>query len=246
MKGVLKMSIRKAILIFFVLSLSITVLVTAKDVPGIKMVYKYQMDAIGGQPAKDSEYITYISEAGVRTEQEEAFNLLFLSKDSKFYLVYPGKKEFSVVDMAAIKPVLEQIDAQYGEVVVEEKITGKKGKVGKWNTYEKHYKVKSNMFEFELNVDYTTDMARSKPLDKFWEEMAKYQGGSGKFTLAILNSKGYPAKFTGKLTMMGQTANYTSLTTLFEKTNLSADLFIIPKDYKEVPLNMMDFGKAFQ
>ena len=86
------MSIRKAILFFFVLSLSITVLVTAKDVPGIKMDYKHHMDAIAGQPAKDTEYITYISEAGVRTEQEEAFNLLFLSKDSKFYLLYPEKK----------------------------------------------------------------------------------------------------------------------------------------------------------
>ncbi|NIM18294.1 MAG: hypothetical protein GTO45_40470 [Candidatus Aminicenantes bacterium] len=240
------MSIRKAILIFFVLSLSITLLVTAKDVPGIKMVYKYHMDAIMGQPAKDSEYIHYVSEAGVRTEQEEEFNLLFLSKDSKFYLVYPEKKEFSPVDLAAVKPMLDQMDAQMGEVVVEEKITGKKGKVGKWNTYEKYYKVKSNVFEFEMNGDFTTDMPRSKFLDKFWEETAKYQGGMGKFTLAIVNSKGYPAKFTGKLTMMGQTANSTSLTTVFEKTNLSADLFIIPKDYKEVPLNMMDFAKAFQ
>lgn len=240
------MSIRKAILVFFVLFLSITVLVTAEDVPGIKMVYKYHMDAIGMQPAKDSEYIYYVSEAGVRIDQKEAFNLLFLSKDAKFYLVYPEKKEFSVVDLATVKPMLDQVDAQYGEIVVEEKTPGKKGKVGEWNTYEKSYKIKSNMFEFEMNVDYTTDMPRSNSLDKFWEEMAKYQGGMGKFTLVVLNSKGYPAKFTGKLTMMGQTANYSSLTTLFEKTNLSADLFIIPEDYKEVPLIMMDFAKAFQ
>jgi hypothetical protein len=240
------MSIRKAVVIFFVLSLSITVLVTAKDVPGIKMVNKYHIDAIGGQPAKDSEYISYISEAGVLTEQEEAFNLLFISKNSKFYLVYPEKKEFSPVDLAVVKPLLDKIDAQYGEIFVEEKITGKKGKVGKWNTYEKYYKVKSKMLEFETNADFTTDIPRSKSLDKFWEEMARYQGSLGKFTLAILNSKGYPAKFTGKLTMMGQTANSNSLTTLFEKTNFSADLFIIPEDYKEVPLNMRDFGKAFQ
>jgi hypothetical protein len=240
------MSIRKAILIFFVLSLLMTVLVTAKDVPGIKMVNKYQMDTIMGQPAVDSEYTMYISDAGVLQDMAEEFNLLFLAKDSKFYLVYPGKKEFSPVDLAAVKPMLDQMDAQLGEIVVEEKITGKKGKVGKWSTYEKYYKVKCTMFEFEMNVDFTTDMPRSKSLDRFWEEMAKYQGGMGKFSLAVLNSKGYPAKFTGKLTMMEQTANSTSLTTLFEKTNLSADLFIIPKDYKEVPLNLAHFQKAFR
>jgi len=240
------MSIRKAILIFLVLSLSITFPVTAKEVPGIKMAYKYHIDEIMGQPVKDSEYFHYISGAGVLTEQDEEFNLLFLSKDSKFYLVYPGKKEFSPVDPAAVKPILEQMSTQLGEVVVEEKITGKKGKVGKWNTYEKYFKIKCNIFEIEMNIDFTTDIPRSKPLDRFFEEMAKYQGSMDKFSLAVLNSKGYPAKFTGKITMMGQVANSSSLNTLFEKTNLPADLFIIPRDYKEVPLNMMDFQKAFQ
>jgi hypothetical protein len=45
--------------------------------------------------------------------------------------------------------------------------------------------------------------------------------------------------------MMGQTFNTGSEATFYKKIKAPAELFTIPKDYKEVPLNMQHFQQAF-
>lgn len=228
--------------LIFVLFLFISLSVYAD----LKMVYVYKTDAMMNTPAQVTTYTTYVKGDKVRMDIEGKFNIYYYDKDKSYFLVYPNTKEYSKITYEKVKHLVDMSVNMLGEVKVESKTVPGSGKIGEWDTFAKKISIKTNIFEMDVTIDFTKAVKRYDSLMNFYQEMSKYQGGMGEFSKEIIETEGYPVKFDGVVKMGGMEYKTGSLTKEMQEMPLDDALFIIPEDYKEVPLNLNDFRVALQ
>jgi hypothetical protein len=212
----------------------------------LKTVYVYKTDAMMNMPAQVTTYTTYVKGDKVRMDIENKFNIYYYDKDKSFYLVYPTTKQFSKIKYEKVKHLVAMSANMLGEVKVESNTVPGSGKIGEWITFTKIISVKTNIFKMDVTIAFTKAVKRHDSLMNFYLEMNKYQGGMGEFSKEIIETDGYPVKFDGVITMGGKEYKTESLTQEMLEMSLDDTLFIIPDDYKEVPLNLNDFRVALQ
>ncbi len=229
-----------------ILTLAVLIVgIAALGLSDIKMVYVYNSPEMMGQPAETITMTTYVKGDMVRMEAEGKYTILFNAKDKSYVMLYPEKKEYARVTMEKVKPMVEMSNNMLGDVELVIKDAESEKKIGDWKTYAKLFSVKSNMFTIDTTIEFTKEFPVNETLNAFYTEMSKFQGGMSKFTEAIAEADGYPVKFDSVMNMSGQKMTFSSVTKELSEEKLSDELFKIPADYKEVPLNMNDFRYAF-
>lgn len=228
--------------------LSVAVLLLSFNAFGIdylKTVSKVTMIMGEGQPPTESVSTSWLSPKGMRTEFN-GLHLLFRVEDSKFYVLYPDKKEYSVADIEKLKPFISQGDMMSGDITATGDFTGKTEKVGDWDTKVWNYTLNSTG-GWTMNTTSwdSTKYTWTPVVKKYYDEFIKLQGKRAEFTKQLMKSDGMPVKMVSEMTMMGQKMSFKYEITEVSEEPVSDDLFEIPADYKEVPMDMNAYWSAF-
>jgi hypothetical protein len=171
--------------------------------------------------------------------------LLYLDAESKFYVLFPDTKEFSRIDLETVKPFIEQIDSAFGDFEITGSKTSREEKVADSDTEVWDFLASGERFEMDISFDISTDYVNIPVYDKYRIEMMKYQGRRAAITREIIKTKGLPLKEDIATTMEGQLMTRSVITVEIDDDVIEDSEFVIPADYKEVPITEEIFQKIF-
>lgn len=212
----------------------------------LKTVSKVTIIMGEGQPPIENMTTSWLSPKGMRTELGQGMNLLFRTADSKFYVLYPEKKEYSVADIEKLKPFISQGDMMSGDITATADFTGKTEKVGDWDTKVWNYTLNSTGGWTMNSTSWDSTKYTWTPVVKqYYDEFLKYQGKRSELTKQLMKSDGMPMKMVADMTMMGQKMSFKYEITEVSEDPIPDDLFEIPADYKEVPMDLNAYWSAF-
>jgi hypothetical protein len=241
-KGDFKM--KKMFVLLFAGALLIGINVFGLDY--LKTVSKVTMTMGEGQPPIEYFSTSWLSPKGMRSDIGQGRYLLFRAEDSKFYLLYPDKKEYSVADIEQLKPMIAQGDMMTGDVTANGEFSGKTEKLGDWDTKVWNYTM-TTTGGWTMNTTSwdSTKYTWTPVVQKYYEEFLKFQGKRAEFTKQLMKSDGMPMKMVSEMTMMGQKMAFSYAITEVSEEPVPDSFFEIPADYKEVPIDMNAYWSAF-
>jgi len=241
-EGDFKMKKMSVLLFVGVLLLGINVF----GVDHLKTVSKVTMTMGEGQPPMERIVISWVSPKGVRYDLGHGMHILFRMEDSKFHLLYPDKKEYSVADIEKLNPMIAQADMMTGDITASGSFSGKTENVGGWETRVWNYTMTSTG-GWTMNATSwdSTKYTWNPVVRKYFEEFLKLEGKRAEFTKQMKKSDGIPMKMVSEMTMMGQKMTYAYEITEVSEEPVPDALFEIPADYKEVPIDMNAYWSAF-
>jgi hypothetical protein len=212
----------------------------------LKTVSKVTMTMGEGQPPMENISTSWLSPKGMRTDIGQGMQILFRTDDSKFYLLYPDKKEYSVADVEKLQPMITQADMMTGDITAAANFTGKTEKLGDWDTKVWNYTM-TTTGGWTMNATSwdSTKYTWTPVVQKYYEEFLKFQGKRAEFTKQLMKSDGMPMKMVSEMTMMGQKMAFAYEITEVTEEPVPDSLFEIPADYKEVPIDMNAYWSAF-
>jgi hypothetical protein len=212
----------------------------------LKTVSKVTMTMGEGQPPMESISTSWLSPKGMKSDLGQGTQILFKAENSKFYLIYPDKKEYSVADIEKLKPMIAQADMMSGDVTASGSFSGKTEKINNWETKIYNYTMTTTGGWTMNSTSWdSTKYIWTPVVQKYYEEFMKFQGKRAEFTKQLMKSDGMPMKMVSELTMMGQKMTFSYAITEVSEEPVLDSLFEIPADYKEVPIDMNAYWTAF-
>lgn len=233
--------------IFVLLFVSALLLgLNAFGVDHLKAVSKVSLTMAEGQPPTESVSTSWLSPKGMRSDVGQGMHLLFRAEDSKFYVLYPEKKEFAVADVEKLKPMIDQGNMMTGAITANGSFSGKTEKVGEWDAKVWNYTMTStNGWSMNSTSWDSTKYIWTPVVKKYYEEFTKFQGNRAELTKHLMQSDGMPLKMVADMTAMGQKMKISYEVIEISEEPVPDELFVIPADYKEIPLDMNAYWTVF-
>jgi hypothetical protein len=228
---------RKSSLILLAVAVMLVVAIPATA--DLKIVQKTHTGGVMGQPAQDQNQIIYATSRWIRQEIGDKMILLFDGESGKMISLNIAKKEYSIIDPAKLKSMMDMAAGMMGEVKVSATPTQEVSKVGKWNAKLWKIKLTTNMFTMDMDIYATTDIQMPGVYDNFQKKWGLMQGPMAKLIEEMQKIKGYPVKSVGKMTIMGQAVDTTTEVIEVSSAKLADSLFQVPAGFKEVEFNIM-------
>jgi hypothetical protein len=211
----------------------------------LKLTQVVNIEATADEPETSNICKIYISPNALKMDYGDGVVLLYLDAESKFYVLYPNNKEFSRIDLETVKPFIEQNDSMLGEFEITGSKTSREEKVAKSDTEIWDFLASGERFEMDISLSISTDYVSIPVYDKYRIEMMKYQGKRAAITREIIKTKGIPLKEDIATTMEGQLFTKSVITAEIDDDTIENSEFVIPADYKEVPITEEIFLKIF-
>lgn len=211
----------------------------------LKLTQVVNIEATSDEPGTTTISNIYISPSALKMDYGDGMILLFTEAEAKFYVLFPDNKEFSRIELEAVKPFIEQINFMLGDFEITGGITKREEKVADSDTQVWNFLASGEKFEMDITVNISTDYVNIPIYDKCAIEMMKYQGRRAAITREMIKAKGLPLKEDIATTLDGQLKTVSVLTAEINEDPIEASEFVIPTDYKEVPITAEVFLKIF-
>jgi hypothetical protein len=230
-----------ALLLMTVLILALSSLICAD----ITIVQNYHVGTTNGQPAKDTARSIYIGSNCVLQQINSDINVLYNSTSGKMYYIDTVKKEYSILDYNKVKPILDSMAGMFADMIVKIIPTNEKVIVGKWNTNKWKLTVTSSVVNIDMNMHFTELIRMPEFYTDFESKFSDLRLGWKEVTKQMQKIKGFNVLSAGKVTQSGKSFDLSIEVVEFSEKPLPANLFEIPKDYKNVefqPVNLQKFN----
>jgi hypothetical protein len=211
----------------------------------LKLTQVVNIEATSDEPGTTVISYVYISPTALKMDYGDGMILLFIEAEAKFYVLFPDRKEFSRIELEPVKPFIEQINSTLGDFEITGGITKREEKVADSDTQVWSFLASGERFEMDITVNISTDYVNIPVYDRCAVEMMKYQGRRAAITREMIKAKGLPLKEDIATTLDGQLKTVSVLTAEINEEPIEASEFIIPADYKEIPITAEVFLKIF-
>jgi hypothetical protein len=211
----------------------------------LKVTQVVSIEATADEPGTSNISKMYISPNALKMDYGDGAVLLYKDAESKFYVLFPDNKEFSRIDLETVKPFIEQINSMMGDFEITGGKTAREEKVADSDTEVWNFLASGEKFEMDISVNISTDYVSIPVYDKCRIEMMKYQGRRAAITRELIKAMGLSLKEDIAVTMDGQLMTKSVITAEIDDDIIEDSEFMIPADYKEVPITEEVFKKIF-
>jgi hypothetical protein len=233
-------------IVFLFLVLCFSVAIFAQEY--FKLTQAVTIEASEALPDQQTQNLVAtmsISPLGVKIDYGNDVVLLYIDAESKFYILYPERKEYSNLVMETINPFITSLNESMGGFEVKATQTKREEKVVDWDSVIWTVIASGEKFEMDIEIGIATDWEDIPILNRFYTAMMKYQGNRGAITKEILKAKGLSLKTDTAITMEGQLLTKSVITIEIDEEIIPDTEFQLPAGYTEVQLSEEVFKQVF-
>lgn len=202
-------------------------------------------EAPADQPTQNLVSTVSISPLGVKVDNGNGIILLYIDAESKFYVIYPEKNEYSTLTMEVINPFITNMNEMMGGFEAKATPTNREEKVVDWDSVIWTVVASGEKFEMDIELGISTDHEEVPMLNKFYTAMMKYQGNRSAVTKEMLEAKGLPLKMDVAITLEGQLMTKSVITIEIDEEIIPETEFQLPAGLTEVPLTEEVYRQIF-
>jgi len=205
----------------------------------VKITSTTKTSAFMGKPAKEEETITYLSEAGMYIKRGEKFGVLYATKQKKLTFLLKENEQYMEVDWKKMEALAATMADFMKGTKWDVKNTGKKEKIGEYNTTVWTSSMKNQFSTVEMTFYQTDSVKLPSIYGKAMEDMVKLQVNiPNEMIKEFAKMDGLAVKSIVKVKIPQGDLEVLSEVKKVEYKDLKKSLFEVPKEYRKIDFDV--------